>query len=222
MSRNHDFEIEEYKHLVAEIASADKSGLYLFAASIAACLTVWSLVGSLADHAISRERARYLYLALAFLNLVTFSLIVRQRVAIRRAGMYIQVFFESKDRGPHWKTRLAEFRKMDRGETWDVVPLTYWVLFVVSAVLFLSAGQITWPVTQDYTLLTTIVLLSLLSAALALVTRRFRATGGGGEVEERMRTYWKAIKSSETPGSSLSSSRLQRPTGRQRYCYGRR
>lgn len=204
------FELEEYKHVVAEIAFLDKTGLQLFAASVVASLAVWSLVGSLVIALSPGVILRYLYLVPAFLNLVSFSLITDGRVSIRRAGTYLEVFFDRADRGSKWEARLVQFRKLKPGETWDVIPFTYWVLFAVSAALFFFVywREMGWPY-YDPVLLIDGILLGSLSVALAFGTRRFAAAGSGGPIKNEMRARWETIKQSEE--SNRRANVLQQP-----------
>ena len=196
MSDRTSFELEEYKQLFAYIVSCEKAGLQIFVVFVGTSLTVLSLVSRMAliDDATAHETVRYLYLAPVLMNIVFSFLIVSNRRSIRRTGTYIEVFFEEENRGCKWEQRLTEFRGENTHETWDIVPLTYWILFTISAYLFLLNAEFRLEIGGQFRAPTDLLLVAALFLAHALPNRSFRLTGGGGPYERQVRLRWSKIK----------------------------
>jgi hypothetical protein len=136
------YEIEEYRHLAAVIVEVEKLmlqifvGTFAFAVPLLSALTGWLLQRSAGAISIL---GCYAMLAPNLLVLPSFYLLLSQRTTLIRLGSYRRVFFEERNEIKGWETRLETFRKMVRTESNDPIAYTFWVVSLLSAVLFVYA-----------------------------------------------------------------------------------
>lgn len=78
----------------------------------------------------------YLFLTPVVILIPGLAILRSHRKGIYRMGTYIEVFLEAPPSGAQWHHALAEFRKADKDESLDYVPLTIWMLSGLSVVLF--------------------------------------------------------------------------------------
>jgi len=143
--RKEDFQLEEYKQIRDDITDLERAMTQLFAVAVATSVTILSAVGAfffkIEPEVLEKLSAAYAYPFLgpeAILIPILF-LLVSHRRDIHRFGTYLLVFYEEHDFGPMWEIKVTRFREKKKGESLDVLPVTFWGIYVISVIGFIYA-----------------------------------------------------------------------------------
>jgi len=132
--------LEEYKALRNEIMFLEKSIGQFFLAAIIADISLISAIGSiffkLKIEAFSIVGA-YFFLFPPLILISVLYIISSHRKDIHRIGTYIQVFYEENIFAKGWESRLSKFRDINKGESLDYIPLVFFVIFLISIIIFM-------------------------------------------------------------------------------------
>lgn len=143
-----DYDLEEYKHINDAIFDMDKRILQVFGVTIIVVASLIAAIGKIFfEHYLSNsENIQSFSCYLAYLSFLpylilipSFYLIIGIKVDMMRLGSYRLIFFEEKAKRTGWESRLKKLRNYSLPESLDSIPLTYWALFLGSAILFVFA-----------------------------------------------------------------------------------
>ena len=78
----------------------------------------------------------YLFLSPSLIVIPIMSAIHGHRESLYKMGLYIKVFFESKESGAMWHKRLEKYQASIKGESNDSVPYFAWVICLITYTFF--------------------------------------------------------------------------------------
>lgn len=136
-----EFALAEFVQLHEHIRQQDNAMIQILTVLLVASTAILSAAGAYVFEGLANDRriqvpVGYLFLTPVAILLPGLAMLRSHRKGIYRMGTYIKVFLEAPPHGAQWHHALVEFRRVDKDESLDFVPLTIWTLTGLSIFLF--------------------------------------------------------------------------------------